>query len=50
MGRADMVQRPLSEQPMSCVSGFTYQPFWAPSHMVGAALLVVAEDSPLGST
>lgn len=26
-----------------------YQPFWAPSHMVGAALLLAPAASPLGS-
>lgn len=29
--------------------GPTYQPFWAPSHMVGAALLLAPAGSALGS-
>lgn len=35
--------------PNPCPQGPTYQPFWAPSHMVGAALLLAPSGSPLGS-
>lgn len=40
---------PHGAHPNPCPRGPTYQPFWAPSHMVGAALLLAPSGSPLGS-
>lgn len=37
------------DPPQPLPRGPTYQPFWAPSHMVGAALLLAPAGSALGS-